>query len=223
MRSAVHLFDELGRARARRARRRSRCSAAGARPARAPAQASAPLAAEQRGLPFWKALAAECAVPAGESAAGSCGEAVSLLGSPDSEWRDDVGYGVVASCVYRRSCSRPESAARSSPAQREPAARRSARPGTDSVLLRSFSALDLSILAALEVQDPALDAPGYRRLARRRARLPARRARPARDRAARRLDPRHRPHGGPAEVPGPRRSLGTRRPARACSTPRGRS
>ena len=36
--------------------------------------------------------------------------------------------------------------------------------GTDSVLLRSFSALDLSILAALENEAPALDAAGYRRL-----------------------------------------------------------
>ena len=32
--------------------------------------------------------------------------------------------------------------------------------GTDSVLLRSFSALDLSILAALELEAPALDAAG---------------------------------------------------------------
>ena len=36
--------------------------------------------------------------------------------------------------------------------------------GTDTVLLRSFSALDLSILAALELQDPALDDSGYRGL-----------------------------------------------------------
>jgi len=36
--------------------------------------------------------------------------------------------------------------------------------GTDSVLLRSFSALDLSILAALENRDPALDDAAYRKL-----------------------------------------------------------
>jgi len=67
-----------------------------------------PLAAERRGKPFWKALAAECVVPAGESAADLVREAVSLLGSPDSEWRDDVGYGVVASCVYRKKLLRPD-------------------------------------------------------------------------------------------------------------------
>ena len=57
---------------------------------------------EQRGQPFWTALAKDCAVPAGESASGLVGEAVSLLGHPDSFWRDDVGYGVAASCVYQK-------------------------------------------------------------------------------------------------------------------------
>jgi hypothetical protein len=47
-----------------------------------PAQAALP--AEGRGLPFWTALAKDCAVPAGESAAGLVSEAVSLLGSPDT-------------------------------------------------------------------------------------------------------------------------------------------
>ena len=103
-------------------------------------------------------------MPAGESAAGLVREAVSLLGSPDSEWRDDVGYGVVASCVYRKKLLRPEERrALVGRAQREPAAR-DRRGGHRLGPARSFSALDLSLLAALEVQDPALDAPGYRRL-----------------------------------------------------------
>ena len=124
----------------------------------------APLAAEGRGKAFWKALAAECAAPTGESAAGLVREAVSLLGSPDSEWRDDVGYGVVASCVYRKKLLRPEER-RALIAELSANLRRGiGESGTDSVLRRSFSALDLSILAALEVQDPALDEPGYRRL-----------------------------------------------------------
>ncbi len=120
--------------------------------------------AEARGLPFWKALVADCVVPAGESASALVGEAVALLGSPSSEWRDDVGYGVVASCVY-------EKRALSGAERRALVERLSANllrgvgeAGSDSVLLRSFSALDLSILAALENEDPALDAAGYRRL-----------------------------------------------------------
>jgi hypothetical protein len=125
---------------------------------------AAPLAAERRGKPFWKTLAAECAVPPGESAAGLVNEAVSLLGSPDSEWRDDVGYGVVATCVYRKKALAPEQ-------RRALVALLSGNlrsgigeAGNDSVLRRSFSALDLSILAAAELQQPALDDAGYARL-----------------------------------------------------------
>ncbi len=121
-------------------------------------------AAERRGQPFWLALARDCAVPPGETAYGLVGEAVSLLGSPDTVWRDDVGYGVVAACVYQKKRLQPEE-------RREIVARLSANlrrglgeTGTDSVLRRSFSALDLSVLAALENVDPALDEAGYRQL-----------------------------------------------------------
>jgi len=120
--------------------------------------------ARSRGLAFWTALAKDCEVPAGETAGALVGEAVSLLGSSDTRWRDDVGYGVVASCVYQKH--------RLSPVQRRVLVERltanlrtgiGAR-GDDTVLLRSFSALDLSILAAAELEEPALDATGYRRL-----------------------------------------------------------
>jgi hypothetical protein len=126
--------------------------------------AGAPPAGKECGLPFWLELAKDCAVPAGESAPGLVNEAVSFLGSPDSAWRDDVGYGVVAACVYQKKLLTLEE-------RRELVARLSANlrrgigeTGTDSVLLRSFSALDLSVLAALEDVEPALDAAGYRKL-----------------------------------------------------------
>ncbi len=136
----------------------------GAQASQPPQPQPSALAAESRGKPFWKALASECAVPAGESAASLVREAVSLLGSPDSEWRDDIGYGVVASCVYRKKLLRPEER-RALVAELSANLRREiGESGTDGVLLRSFSALDLSLLAALELQDPALDAPGYSRL-----------------------------------------------------------
>jgi uncharacterized protein DUF2785 len=121
-------------------------------------------AGRERGLPFWLELAKECAVPAGESAFGLVSEAVSFLGSPDSAWRDDVGYEVVAACVYQKKLLKPDE-------RRDLVARLSANlrrdigeTGTDSVLLRTFSALDLSIFAALEDREPALDGAGYRRL-----------------------------------------------------------
>jgi hypothetical protein len=123
-----------------------------------------PPTAERRGKPFWTALAKDCAVPPGESAFGLVSEAVSLLGSPDSRWRDDIGYGVVASCVYDRRALR--AAERRALVARLVGNLRQeiGGTGTDSVLLRSFSALDLSVFAALETLDPALDAAGYRQL-----------------------------------------------------------
>ena len=92
-------------------------------------------------------------------------EAVGLLGSPDSVWRDDIGYGARGpACVHQKKALTAQE-------RRELIARVSANlrrgigeTGTDSVLLRSFSALDLSVFAALESQDPALDDAGYCRL-----------------------------------------------------------
>ena len=123
-----------------------------------------PVTGQARGLPFWVALEKGCAVPAGETAAGLVREAVSFLGSPDSAWRDDVGYSVVAGCVYEKRALQPAER-RALVAELAANLRRGiGETGTDSVLLRSFSALDLSILAALEDEDPALDAAGYRQL-----------------------------------------------------------
>jgi hypothetical protein len=120
--------------------------------------------AESRGRAFWTALTERCDVPSGETAFGLVSEAVTLLGSPDTRWRDDVGYGVVAACVYGKE--------RLSPAERRAlvgilsASLREGigETGTDSVLRRSFSALDLSVLAAEELRAPALDGTGYHRL-----------------------------------------------------------
>ena len=123
-----------------------------------------PVPAERRGQAFWLELAKECRVPAGETASALVGEAVTLLGSPDSVWRDDVGYGVVYSCVSRaRALSAGE---RRVLVERLTANLRKGIGSSDDdgVLLRSFSALDLSILAALELDDPVLDAAGYRSL-----------------------------------------------------------
>jgi hypothetical protein len=117
-----------------------------------------------RGQPFWLALAKDCTVPAGESAAGLVREAIGLLGSPDPTWRDDVGYGVIVSCVYQKKLLDAGQRREIVDTLTGNLRRGIGEAGTDTVLLRSFSALDLSILAALELQDPVLDDSGYRRL-----------------------------------------------------------
>lgn len=117
-----------------------------------------------RGQSFWLALGKDCTVPAGESAAGLVREAIGLLGSPDPVWRDDVGYGVIVSCVYQKKLLDAGQRREIVDTLTGNLQRGIGEVGTDSVLLRSFSALDLSILAALELQDPVLDGDGYRRL-----------------------------------------------------------
>jgi len=70
----------------------------------------------------------------------------------------------VAACVYEKKLLTPEER-RTLVAQLSSNLRRQiGGTGADSVLLRSFSALDLSVFAALEDADPALDEAGYRRL-----------------------------------------------------------
>jgi hypothetical protein len=103
-------------------------------------------------------------VPKGELVVSLVSEAVGLLGSPSSEWRDDIGYGVVASCVYQKRVLSGEERRALVELLIANLRRGIGETGTDSVLLRSFSALDLSILAALENEAPALDETGYRRL-----------------------------------------------------------
>ena len=170
--------------------------------------------AERRGQPFWKALAGLRRPGGGVGLRPrERGRRAPRLAA--TEWRDDVGYGVVASCVYQKK--------RAEPAERRALVERLSRnlrrgigeTGTDSVLLRSFSALDLSILAALENAEPALD-DGRLPAARSTTRSPTcATSATCGPRAARRLDPRHGPHRRPAEVPRPRPALHARRPGAA--------
>ncbi len=113
---------------------------------------------------YWRALAETCSVPAGESAAGLVRHAIGFLGSTDPMWRDDIGYGVVAACVYGERRLSGEERGALVDALLANLGRGIGQKDDDSVLLRSFSALDLSVFAALELQLPALDEAGYRRL-----------------------------------------------------------
>jgi hypothetical protein len=113
---------------------------------------------------FWMQLLQECKVPKGESAAALVDEAVSFQSSRESFWRDDVGFQVVVRCVYREHRLTPEERRKLVDALAVNLRRGIGESGTDTVFLRSFSALDLSVIQALELQDPVLDDAGFRSL-----------------------------------------------------------
>ena len=118
---------------------------------------SSPAQAAERSREFWRdIISKDYAVPAGETAAGLLNELLDSLGSPDPEVRDKFCYEIPATWIYRDG--------KLSPAELEALRRRLqgnlaekiGSAGDDSVLLRSFSALDLSVIAAYENKSPYL-------------------------------------------------------------------
>ena len=226
MRSAVHLFDELGRlgrAGLAPARRERTAPRAGRWPMIALLLLTAPPPRTRRrrrprssaARPSGRRSRASATSRPGRPPPAWSHEAITLVGSPDPEWRDDIGYGVVAACVQKKQrLSAAERRSLVEPLLPEPAQgdrRDGQRLGAAAVLLGAH-AFDRrgGRAARAGARRARLQAP-----ARRRARVPARRARPARLRAARRLDPRDRAHGRPPEVPSPRLPLHVRRPGTA--------
>jgi len=104
---------------------------------------------------------ADYRLPAGESAASLTDELIGLLGSRDPVLRDRYGYEIFAAWIYRDGLL--------APAELEAARRRlcdDARTGlgdigADSVLRRSFSLLDLSVLAAFDLKKPFMSNPAF--------------------------------------------------------------
>lgn len=126
--------------------------------------AAPPATGADRGRAFWVKVRQLCEVPRGQSIAAIVDEAVALQASRDPYWRDDVGYQSVVRCVYKERKLTPDERRRLGASLVQNLWRGIGETGTDTVLLRSFSALDLSILQALELQDPVLDDAGFRAL-----------------------------------------------------------
>lgn len=119
-------------------------------------------AAPARGPEFWRAIPrAGYAVPAGESAAGLLGELDELLAARDPELRDDLGYGIAEQWILRRRLLAPQEARALAATWTAWLGRGLGERGTDTVLVRAFAALDLSLLAALDLEAPFLDRPGF--------------------------------------------------------------
>ena len=130
----------------------------GGDPVRSPAQTA-------RGKEFWRALAArKFEVPPGESAAGLARELSALLGSPDPELRDDIAYTGLVALVYRQRAV-PADVSRELAAQwMRNLSTGIPGPNTDAALGRSFSALSLGIVAALDNEAPFLSQDEFDRL-----------------------------------------------------------
>jgi hypothetical protein len=117
--------------------------------------APAPEAGHDRA--FWRRIVdSRFQVPAGETADALVLELSDLIGSPDPELRDDFAYSIPAAWIYRDKRV-------SDKTLRELLRRWTGNlksglgsAGSDAIFLRSFSALDLSILAALDNERPWL-------------------------------------------------------------------
>jgi hypothetical protein len=106
---------------------------------------------------FWSGIAKNrFEVPAGESADALVLELSALLGSPDPELRDDFAYSIAAAWIYRD--KRVSDKTLHDLLRRWTGNLQSGlgSAGSDAVFLRSFSALELSILAALDNERPFL-------------------------------------------------------------------
>ena len=107
---------------------------------------------------YWRAIIADdYAPPADVPLASLVAELSGYLGSPDAELRDGIGYAVLTQWLYVKKAVPPD-------LRRELIAEWMANlrqgigeKGTDSVLKRSFSALMLSIVAALDNEELFLD------------------------------------------------------------------
>ncbi|HEX5043526.1 MAG TPA: DUF2785 domain-containing protein [Candidatus Polarisedimenticolaceae bacterium] len=118
--------------------------------------ASSPQAAP-RDAAYWRGLAeSKFAVPEGASPGALLEEASALLASPDPTLRDGVGYAAAAEWIVRKKVVEPADLRRLLALWTRNLKAGLGQAGDDSVLLRSFSALDLSLLAARDLDTPYL-------------------------------------------------------------------
>jgi len=104
---------------------------------------------------FWHALAAkEFAVPEGESVSVLALEAADLLASPDPKLRDSVAFDALARWVYVQGLVPPDGLEALRLRLQAGLGKGLGETGTDSAYGRSFSALSLSILAAVDLKSP---------------------------------------------------------------------
>src|SRR5947207_12419771 len=114
--------------------------------------------AVQHDRSFWAGIAKNrYEVPPGESADALVRELSDFLGSPDPELRDDFAYSIAAAWIYRDRRVSEKTLHELLKTWSANLQVGLGGIGSDTLFLRAFSALDLSLLAALDDQRPFLD------------------------------------------------------------------
>jgi hypothetical protein len=104
---------------------------------------------------FWKQIVRnDYRVPAGQSAASLIEDLTDNLGSPDPELRDDLAYDISAAWIYKNELLSSDDLRRLIQKCERNLGVGIGEVGKDSVLLRSFSALELSLIAAFDNKKP---------------------------------------------------------------------
>ena len=117
--------------------------------------------AQQHNRSYWRGIVEDkYAVPQNESADALARELSGLLASPDPELRDDLAYSILATWIHRNMLSEPTLISLTDE-WRANLKSGIGESGTNSVLLRSFSALCLSEIAKREVKAPFMGARRY--------------------------------------------------------------
>jgi hypothetical protein len=111
---------------------------------------------------YWRAIAeAKYEVPPGTTASRLAPELIGSLGSVDPELRDDLALSILTSWIYQKKLLGPDDLRPMVHTLEGNLRNGIGETGTDGVLLRSFSALTLSVIAARDNEAPFLSAGEY--------------------------------------------------------------
>ena len=123
---------------------------------------SGALAQPQHPPAYWRTLKqAQFKLASGESAIALATEATQMLGSPDPDIRDGIAYEALSAWIYRQQLFTASQLQQLQTPLERNAVHGLGSAGDDSLFLRSFSILALSVFAAEDLQQPYLTQEHY--------------------------------------------------------------